>query len=145
IKHSLSLVDRLPQFKDIEINVQLEEKIPKIKADAKQIQQVILNLLINAADAMKYKGKIWITSEYYRQQKKCIISIEDTGPGIPENLIDKIFEPFFSTKSTSGLGLAVSWGIIERHHGTIEVDTAPNGGAIFRILLPAYFEVENFA
>ncbi len=145
IKHSLSLVDRLPQFKDIEINVQLEEKIPKIKADAKQIQQVILNLLINAADAMKYKGKIWITSEYYRQQKKCIISIEDTGPGIPENLIDKIFEPFFSTKSTSGLGLAVSWGIIERHHGTIEVDIAPNGGAIFRILLPAYFEVENFA
>lgn len=143
IQQSLDLVHRLPQFKDIEIEVLLEEKIPKIKADAKQIQQVILNFLINAADAMKYKGKITVSSEYYRQQKKCIISVEDTGPGIPENLMDKIFEPFFSTKSTSGLGLAVSWGIVERHHGTIEVDTAPSGGAIFKILLPAYFEMEN--
>lgn len=143
IKQSLDLVSRLPQFKDIEIEVLLEEKVPKIKADAKQIQQVILNFLINAADAMKYKGKVTVSSEYYRQQKKCIISVEDTGPGIPENLMDKIFEPFFSTKSTSGLGLAVSWGIIERHHGTIEVDTAPSGGAIFRILLPAHFELED--
>ncbi len=141
IKQSLDLISRLPQFKDIEIEVLLDEKVPQIKADAKQIQQVILNFLINAADAMKYKGKITISTEYYRQQKKCIISVEDTGPGIPENLMDKIFEPFFSTKSTSGLGLAVSWGIIERHHGTIEVDTAPSGGAIFRILLPAYFEI----
>jgi signal transduction histidine kinase len=120
----------------------LEERIPQIKADAKQIQQVILNFLINAADAMKYKGKITVSSEYYRQQKKCIISVEDTGPGIPDNLMDKIFEPFCSTKSTSGLGLAVSWGIVERHHGTIEVDTAPSGGAIFKIVLPAFFESE---
>jgi PAS domain S-box-containing protein len=143
VNQALDLVHRLPQFKDIEIVVYLDEKIPKIKADAKQIQQVILNFLINAADAMKYKGKITISTEYYRQQKKCIISVEDTGPGIPENLMDKIFEPFFSTKSTSGLGLAVSWGIVERHHGTIEVDTAPTGGAIFKILLPAYFEFES--
>lgn len=140
IKTTLDLVHRLPHFKDIEISVQFEYKIPKIKADAKQIQQVLLNFLINAADAMKYKGRITIYSEYYPQQKKCIISVEDTGPGIPENLMDKIFEPFFSTKSTSGLGLAVSWGIVERHNGTIEVDTSPSGGAIFRILLPAYFE-----
>ncbi len=142
IKQALELVHRLPQFKDIEIKVCLEEKIPKIKADSKQIQQVILNFLINAADAMKYKGCITISSEYYRQQKKCIISVEDTGPGIPENLMDKIFEPFFSTKSTSGLGLAVSWGIVERHYGTIEVDTAPSGGAIFKIVLPVFFEHE---
>ncbi len=143
IQQSLDLVRRLPQFKDIEIKVNLAEKIPKIKADVKQIQQVILNFLINAADAMKYRGEIIISSEYYRQQKKCIISVEDSGPGIPENLMDKIFEPFFSTKSTSGLGLAVSWGIIERHHGTIEVDTASSGGAIFKIVLPAYFELEG--
>lgn len=139
IFQSLELIHRLPQFKDIEIVVQTEEKIPKVNVDSKQIQQVLLNLLINSADAMKYKGKITIASEYFRQQKKCIISVEDTGPGIPENLMDKIFEPFFSTKSTSGLGLAVSWGIIERHHGSIEVDTAENGGAIFKIILPAFF------
>jgi PAS domain S-box-containing protein len=139
IFQSLELIHRLPQFKDIEIVVQTEEKIPKVNVDTKQIQQVLLNLLINSADAMKYKGKITIGSEYFRQQKKCIISVEDTGPGIPENLMDKIFEPFFSTKSTSGLGLAVSWGIIERHHGSIEVDTAKGGGAIFKIILPAFF------
>lgn len=140
IKRTLEFVYKLPYFKDVEISVDLDDKIPKIKADAKQIQQVLLNFLINAADAMKYKGKIIITSEYYLQQKKCVIAVEDTGPGIPENLMDKIFEPFFSTKSTSGLGLAVSWGIIERHHGSIEVDTSESGGAIFRILLPAFFE-----
>ncbi len=140
IHQSLELIHRLPQFKDIEIVVHTEEKIPKVKVDSKQIQQVLLNLLINSADAMKYKGKITIVSEYFRQQKKCIVSVEDTGPGIPENLMDKIFEPFFSTKSTSGLGLAVSWGIIERHHGSIEVDTAESGGAIFKIILPAFFE-----
>ncbi len=139
IFQSLELIHRLPQFKDIEIIVVTEEKIPKVNVDSKQIQQVLLNLLINSADAMKYKGKITIGSEYFRQQKKCIISVEDTGPGIPENLMDKIFEPFFSTKSTSGLGLAVSWGIIERHHGSIEVDTAESGGAIFKIILPAFF------
>lgn len=139
IFQSLELIHRLPQFKDIEIVVQTEEKIPKVNVDSKQIQQVLLNLLINSADAMKYKGKITISSEYFRQQKKCIISVEDTGPGIPENLMDKIFEPFFSTKSTSGLGLAVSWGIVERHHGSIEVDTAESGGAIFKIILPAFF------
>lgn len=139
IFQSLELIHRLPQFKDIEIVVQTEEKIPKVNVDSKQIQQVLLNLLINSADAMKYRGKITIASEYFRQQKKCIISVEDTGPGIPENLMDKIFEPFFSTKSTSGLGLAVSWGIIERHHGSIEVDTAESGGAIFKIILPAFF------
>jgi len=63
--------------------------------------------------------------------------VEDDGPGIPENMVDKIFEPFFSTKSTNGLGLAVSWGIVERHGGIIEVDNAEAGGAIFRIVLPA--------
>lgn len=140
IKQTLEFIHRLPHFKNIELSIQLQDNIPKIKADSKQMQQVILNLLLNAADAIKYKGKITVSSEYFRQQKKCVISVEDTGPGIPENLMDKIFEPFFSTKSTSGLGLAVSWGIVERHHGTIEVDTAPTGGAIFRILLPAYFE-----
>ncbi|HDS01126.1 MAG TPA: hypothetical protein ENO07_03825, partial [candidate division Zixibacteria bacterium] len=84
------------------------------------------------------KGLIRLITKYDKRQDKCIISVEDNGPGIPENLIDKIFEPFFSTKGTNGLGLAVSWGIVERHRGTIEVDMADEGGAIFNIVLPAY-------
>lgn len=139
IAQSLMLVKRLPQFKDIIIDTRISDTIPKIQADQQQLLQVILNFMINAADAMNYKGEITISSEYDRKSSECIISVEDIGPGIPENLVDKLFEPFFSTKGTNGLGLAVSWGIIERHKGTIEVDTADTGGAIFRIVLPAYF------
>jgi PAS domain S-box-containing protein len=136
IEQSLNLVKKLPQFKDIEILPMLSEKLPKIQSDPQQLVQVILNFMLNAADAMKYKGRITLKSEHSKKTNQCIISVEDTGPGIPENLIDKIFEPFFSTKGTSGLGLAVSWGIIERHHGTIEVDISETGSAIFKIILP---------
>ncbi len=138
VDQALSLVAKLPQFRNIEINKIIENKIPSIQCDPQQIQQVVLNLMLNAADAMNGKGIIKLTSEYDLRQDKCILSVEDNGPGIPENLIDKIFEPFFSTKGTNGLGLAVSWGIVERHHGTIEIDMAEGAGAIFKIILPAF-------
>ncbi len=142
VDQSVSLLERLPQFRNIGIEVNKKEELPLIQCDPHQIQQVILNLMLNAADAMKETGKIILTTDYERWHNRVIISVEDNGPGIPENLIDKIFEPFFSTKGTNGLGLAVSWGIIERHRGIIEVDTAVGGGAIFRIILPALFEKE---
>ncbi|MFC2131410.1 PAS domain-containing protein [Bacteroidota bacterium] len=140
VENALNLIKKLPQFKDISINRHLADKLPKVQSDPQQLVQVILNFMLNAADAMKFKGNITITSEYDIKNDKCVISVEDTGPGIPENLIDKIFEPFFSTKGTSGLGLAVSWGIVERHRGIIEIDMADNGGAVFRIVLPCYHE-----
>jgi PAS domain S-box-containing protein len=140
VEQSLILVEKLPRFKDIVIQKELEEKISSIQADPRQLQQVVLNFILNAADAMEGKGTIILTTEEDRRTGKCIISVEDTGPGIPENLIDKVFEPFFSSKGTSGLGLAVSWGIVERHRGVIEVDTAESEGAIFRIILPAVRE-----
>lgn len=138
IDQALALVQKLPQFRNIEMQIAKTENIPSIRCDQRQIQQVLLNLMLNAADAMHGKGRIILASEYERRSDRCVISVEDNGPGIPENLIDKIFEPFFSTKGTNGLGLAVSWGIVERHRGTIEVDMADEGGAIFRMLLPAY-------
>lgn len=138
IIHALSLVEKLPQFRNIEIKQDIARNIPPIQCDQRQIQQVVLNLMLNAADAMNSKGLIRLITKYDKRHDKCIISVEDNGPGIPENLIDKIFEPFFSTKGTNGLGLAVSWGIVERHRGTIEVDMADEGGAIFNIVLPAY-------
>lgn len=139
IDQSLLLVHRLPQFKDINIEILRGKNVPMVQADIKQMIQVVLNLMINAADAMHYKGEITLSTEYDRKSSHCIISVEDNGPGIPENLIDKLFEPFFSTKGTNGLGLAVSWGIVERHRGAMEVDMADGGGAVFRILLPAFF------
>lgn len=137
IEQTIPLVERLPQFRDVQIEKNLNTIIPKIRCDVKQIQQVLLNFMTNAADAMKGRGKITVSTGYNYRRDKCYMIVEDNGPGIPENLIDKIFEPFFSTKGTNGLGLAVSWGIIERHGGTVEVDTAETGGAIFKIILPA--------
>jgi two-component system, NtrC family, sensor kinase len=136
IDNALNLVKKLPQFKDIRIIENHDKIMPKVQTDPHQIIQVILNLLLNASDAMKFKGTIKLKTEYDQKNDFCVISVEDSGPGIPENLIDKIFEPFFSTKGTNGLGLAVSWGIVERHRGTMEVDISDTGGAIFRILLP---------
>lgn len=140
VNQVLTLVHKLPRFKDIKIIKKTEQEIPAIHADPQQLQQVVLNLMLNAVDAMKGKGTLNVTTEYDMRQDKCLISVEDTGPGIPENLIDKVFEPFFSTKGTSGLGLALSWGIVERHRGVMEVDTAETGGAIFRIVIPAMRE-----
>ncbi len=136
VNQTLSLIKKLPQFQNITIETRLSALIPPITCDQHQLQQVVLNLMLNACDAMNGKGTIKVTTEYDRKRNKCLIMVEDNGPGIPENLIDKLFEPFFSTKGTSGLGLAVSWGIVERHHGTIEVDMAESGGAVFRIVLP---------
>ncbi|MBD3382297.1 MAG: PAS domain-containing protein [candidate division Zixibacteria bacterium] len=136
IEQTLSLVERLPQFRNIAIRKKIDENMVDISGDPQQLQQVILNLMLNASDAMKGKGEIHLSTIYDRRHNRAIIEVEDNGPGIPENLIDKIFEPFFSTKGTNGLGLAVSWGIIERHKGTIEIDMADNGGAIFKIILP---------
>ncbi|MCK5125306.1 MAG: PAS domain-containing protein [candidate division Zixibacteria bacterium] len=140
VSNTLILVRKLPQFRNIVLRERMADDIPHVKCDSQQLRQVILNLMVNAVDAMKGQGEIILSTEYERAQDKCIISVADTGPGIPENLIDKIFEPFFSTKGTNGLGLAVSWGIIERHHGVIEVDTHEGGGAVFRIVLPAASE-----
>jgi two-component system NtrC family sensor kinase len=137
IEQSLSLVHKLPQFRNITIDQNLADELPEIGCDVHQIQQVLLNLMINAADAMNENGVIKLSTAYDRQQGRCLIAVEDNGPGVPPNLLDRIFEPFFSTKGTNGLGLAVSWGIIERHRGVIEVENIPGGGAVFRIVLPA--------
>ncbi len=136
VEQSLSLIHKLPQFRNIVIDERLQTDVPDVLCDMHQIQQVLLNLMMNASDAMRENGTVVVSTAYDRHSDRCFIAVEDSGPGIPENLIDKIFEPFFSTKGTNGLGLAVSWGIVERHRGIIEVDTAENGGAIFRIVLP---------
>ncbi len=137
VNQSLALVQKLPQFRNITIDINLDERVPDIICDRQQIQQVILNLMMNAADAMKEMGVIKLSAAYDSESDRCLIAVEDNGPGVPENLKDKIFEPFFSTRGTNGLGLAVSWGIVERHQGLIEVDRAAGGGAIFKILLAA--------
>ena len=136
VREALALVQKLPQFRNIRIVTELAEVLPLIECDLPQLQQVILNLMMNAAEAMNGQGTIVIHTEHEVTADRCLISVRDNGPGVPTELMTRVFEPFYSTKGTNGLGLAVSWGIVERHRGTIEVVNAKSGGAIFAIRLP---------
>jgi len=137
VAEALLLVHKLPQFRNITITKDPAPALPLVECDLPQLQQVILNLMLNAAEAMAGQGSITIHTGYNITADRCIIAVEDSGPGVPEELRSRVFEPFFSTKGANGLGLAVSLGIIERHRGTIEVFKAPSGGAVFEISLPA--------
>jgi signal transduction histidine kinase len=123
------------------VTKELSPAIPKIVADFDQLQQVCLNLIINAIQAMPEGGKLTIrTSIDNNQQVK--IEVQDTGCGIsPENM-SKLFTPFFSTKGKKGvgLGLAVAYGIVQRHHGRIEVQSKVGEGTTFTIYLPLNYE-----
>ena len=117
----------------------LEDDLPVIYANAQQIEQVLINLLTNAADSTESKGKGHIRITAARTDTGVNISIEDDGPGIPPDVIEKIWNPFFTTKAPgkgTGLGLSIIHGIIDNHDGTIEVENKESGGARFLITLP---------
>ncbi len=111
--------------------------VPPLHMDAKQIQQVVLNLLLNAVDAMPDGGQIDISCKQLDAQFARLV-VSDTGVGIPAEALRHIFEPFFSTKGNNGtgLGLAISWGIVEQHGGRIEVLSTPGQGTTFSVYLP---------
>lgn len=134
----------LSRFKKIEILSKLSEEIPDFYLNKGQIQQVMVNLIINAAQAMADGGTIAIITGLEKEGginavPAARIEIEDTGKGIPEEQLGKIFEPFFTTKSPgegTGIGLAISREIIERHEGRITVSSKVAKGTKFVILLP---------
>ena len=134
----LPLVRKRASVAGVEIHqVHAPEPLP-IVVDTGQLKQVLINLLTNAIDAMPNGGSIFVRTE--RQDREIVITVQDTGPGIPTEHADRIFEPFFTTKSAvsgTGLGLSVSLGIIERHGGTITVESEPGAGATFAVRLPA--------
>src|SRR5208283_801531 len=116
---------------NIIFDLQLDRTIPEVSIDPNQLQQVFLNLLINAADAMEKKGKTTLATRLVENNGARFVEFEvtDSGPGIPEEIRNKIFEPFFTTKPAgkgTGLGLAVSYGIIKKHEGTIFIRSAPD-------------------
>jgi signal transduction histidine kinase len=101
------------------------------------MRQVVLNIVLNAAEAMVQGGELRVASSPDVANKAVEVRISDTGPGIPDEVRARIFEPFFTTKKTgTGLGLAVAYGIIERHHGQIGIDTARGKGTTFTISVP---------
>jgi two-component system NtrC family sensor kinase len=139
ILHTLSLVERQPVFQNIRIAKNLDPQVPIILLDANQIQQVFMNILLNAADAMATGGSLTISSSQVPGDSFVQVKFSDTGCGISEENLNRIFDPFFTTKADkkgTGLGLAVSYGIIERHRGRIEVQSEIDRGTTFTIQLP---------
>ena len=120
------------------LNLQLDRDLPAIWGNAGKLQQVFMNLIVNARDAMPKGGELTLATE--REDGRVRIEVCDTGVGIPPDHLTKIFDPFFTTKSRSrgtGLGLAVSYGIIREHAGKVEVESRQGHGTIFRLELPA--------
>ncbi|MBA2683089.1 MAG: PAS domain S-box protein [Gemmatimonadaceae bacterium] len=124
----------------IQVVMKLEPDLPHTWADPFQLQQVLLNLLINAEQALRgKKGKRVITLRTQRKGERIVASVIDNGPGISEETLSRVFEPFFTTKAVgegSGLGLAISHGIVRQHGGVLRAHSAPGGGATFEIDLP---------
>ena len=128
----------------IELTTELTEDLPRIKGDPNQLEQVFLNLIANARDAMEtlnQKRKLTIRTFLDESQSwpRLVAEFTDTGGGIPESQISKIFDPFFSTKEVgkgTGLGLSICYGIIEAHSGTIEVKSTYGQGTTFSVIIP---------
>lgn len=152
VKDSLKMLSRLID-RSIVMEESLDSSIPPIEADANQLEQVIINLVINAKDAMPDGGNLYLKTKLIELKKSSLpvpddleegkyihFSVTDTGVGIPADEVDKIFDPFYTTKREgegSGLGLAMIYGIVKEHGGGIKVESAPDKGSSFHIFLPA--------
>ena len=122
---------------DRQLLLQLPEHIPLVRGNASQLQQVLLNLLVNAAQATEENGKITVSVQ--TQENHVNIAVADDGCGMDETILNRLFTPFFTTKDIgvgTGLGLSVSHGIIEAHGGDILVESEPGKGSVFTIILP---------
>jgi two-component system, NtrC family, sensor kinase len=125
----ITLVRNQASFQNITIQTNLDSSIPPVLADADQMRQVVLNIILNAADAMPQGGEIRLRSLFEAKTNQVKLRISDTGPGIPVDIQDKLFEPFFTTKKTgTGLGLAIAYGIMERHKGSLKIESALGHG-----------------
>jgi two-component system NtrC family sensor kinase len=140
IEKTLGLIENQAMFQNIEVVKDYAADCPAVQADASQMQQVFINIIINAVEAMKGQGKLTISTRTADQAKAVQISITDTGCGIsPENL-DRLFEPFFTTREVgkgTGLGLSISRGIVENHGGTIWASSRIGEGSTFFIRIPS--------
>jgi PAS domain S-box-containing protein len=149
---TIKLLERVID-RSIEMTVELDSHLPLVQGDTNQIEQIVMNLMVNARDAMPRGGRIVIKTAvvdvkqgmpnipaYMLPAEYVVLSIADTGTGIPENIVNKIFEPFFTTKERgkgTGLGLSMVYGAVKEHKGYITVQSEPGAGTIFTVYLPA--------
>lgn len=136
---SLKLREYDLKVSDIDVQTAFSDDLPETYADPYQLQQVLINLINNARDALIGRQHAALTMRTYRKDDDIIVEVEDNGPGIPKELAIKIFDPFFTTKDVgkgTGLGLSMAYGIIREHEGTISVESGPGCGAKFIVAIP---------
>ncbi len=137
IDRTTQLLENQASFQNIRIVKDLDRALPPIKLDRGKIQQVFWNLMVNACEAMPKGGQLLIQDKLSTDKKYVEVRFVDNGVGIPKEHIHRLFDPFFTTKSSgTGLGLAVSYGIIEQHQGRIEVRSEPGQGTVFTLSFP---------
>ncbi len=138
LQEMFSLIEDHRLFREVQIIWELEKDLPFVQGNRSQLEQLVLNLIINAGEAMQGRGSLSFRTKFDPAEEEIILEIEDTGPGIPSEIQDKIFDPFFTTKpggKGTGLGLAICHGIVKRHRGQIEFESRP-GRTLFRVKLP---------
>jgi signal transduction histidine kinase len=137
IRGCVVLTRKQGAFNDVTVEENLAEDLPEINMDKAQIEQALINLTLNAIEKTEPGGKITINSRFASEADMVEITVSDTGKGISEKDVDRIFEPFYTTsESGTGLGLAITHSIIEQHGGTIEVESKKGQGTSFTIRLP---------
>ena len=123
----------------------LSSGLPAVKVDVSQMEEVFTNIILNAAEIMDGEGEVEVETSLSADGNRVVVSISDTGPGIPPESLERIFDPFFSSKQSghgTGLGLAISHGIVENHDGTITARNSAARGATFVVELPVAREEE---
>ena len=146
VEQSLSLLENKIKLQKVNLQTQLDETLPLVPCDFSQIQQVLMNLIINGTEAMSNGGELNIKTYHKPDNEFVEIEVADTGAGIPDEHLSKIFDPFFSTKEAGkgvGLGLSIVYGIVNEHKGSIDVKSAEGKGTTFTIKLPTVVEEEE--
>lgn len=140
VRKTLPLVQNMINISNVDLNIFLEPGVPPVFIDEHQIQQVLVNLIVNAVQAMSSGNSLYLATQYGGSADTVKVEIRDTGKGIPPEFLPHIFDPFFSTKGVSGtgLGLSVSYAIIKNHKGNIRVESELGVGTTFTIELPIY-------
>ncbi|MEW5948145.1 MAG: ATP-binding protein [Thermodesulfobacteriota bacterium] len=126
-------------FRPVRVEMKLGENLPRVWGNRSNLEQVALNMIINAAEAMEGQGTLTIETGYSKEDSNFFMYFKDTGPGISKKNLNKIFEPFFTTKKRgkgTGLGLSISHGIIRKHGGSIQINSRPGEDTTFIIQLP---------
>jgi len=140
IDRCLLLVRHQLELGGVDLQLKLAEDLPRVPCDPEQIEQVLVALIMNAIDAMPQGGNLWVETRLSRDETEVEIQVRDDGAGIAPDILPHIFEPFMTTKESGrgvGLGLAISRGIVERHHGRIEVESKLGRGTTFIVALPS--------